>query len=211
MKKLITLLENISSVDTDLYSKIKFGGTSSSDKINSSLLKDVNDAADDVEIKITIGTAVSGHDKMTTSGRESRHSTGEAVDISRINGVGWSSKSDAESKQILYKIESFVSNLRSKGYVINNESGNPKSVLYFGFPGHNNHIHVSNKVGSSSTDEKSTEEKPTEEKPKSGSETFASKFMSDIITKAAKPIFGFNESKEKRILLNIEKIKNLIK
>ena len=211
MKKLITLVETISSVNTDLYSKIKFGGTSSSDKINSSLLNDVDEAADDAKIKVTIGTAVSGHDRMTTSGRESRHPTGEAVDISRINGIGWSSKSDAESKQILDSIERFVSNLRNKGYVINNESGNNKAVLYFGFPGHNNHIHVSNKVGGASTDKKSTEEKPTEEKPTSSADTFASKFVSDIINKAAKPMFGFNESKEKRILLNIEKIKNLLK
>ena len=211
MKKLITLLEDIGSVDTASYPNIKFGGTSSSDKINLDLLTDINNAADDSGIKVTIGTAVSGHDRMTSTGAVSRHSTNEAVDIPRINGVGWSSKSDAESKQILSKIESFVSNLKNKGYVINKEYGNPKSVLYFGVADHNNHIHVSNKIGSPSTDEKSKEEKSKEEKSSSNPETFATNFLTDIISNVAKPMFGLNESKQKRILLNIEKIKNLLK
>jgi len=211
MKKLITIMEDIGSVDTASYPNIKFDGTSSSDKINLDLLTDINNAADDSGIKVTIGTAVSGHNRMTSTGAVSRHATNQAVDINRINGVRWSSKSDAESKQILNKIESFVSNLKNKGYVINKEYGNPKSVLYFGVADHNNHIHVSNKVDGLSTDEKPTDEKPTDKKPTSSPDKFATNFLTNMITNVAKPMFGLNESKEKRILLNIEKIKNLIK
>ena len=203
MKKLINLLEAVGSVDTTSYPNIKFGGSSSSDKINLSLLSDINAAANSSGIKVTIGTAVSGHDETTSSGNKSRHPTGEAVDISRINGVGWTSKSDADSKKILSSIESFVSNLRNAGYSVNSESGNPKSVLYFGFPGHDNHVHVSSTVGSSSTDTKI-------EKPETDSHEVAKKFAIDTLTGMFKPMFNMSESKEKKIILNIEKIKKLL-
>ena len=209
MKKLITLLENEMSEVTDVYDNVNFkdnvvgNSKPSKDKINTALLRDIQTAAKDAGVKVDITTAVSGHDTGT------RHESGNAVDIAIINNkaVSLSNRDDADK---------FVDALVQLGYKKNVESGNPKSVLTFGFKGHNNHVHVSNKGGTSSTDEKSKEEKSKEEKskeekPESSAETFASKFMSDIITKAAKPIFGFNESKEKRIQLNIEKIRNLIK
>jgi len=198
MKKLTQLIEAVGSVDTSSYPNIKFAGSSSSDKINLPLLTDINTAANATGIDVTISTAVTGHREMTSSGNVSRHTTGEAVDISRINGVGWSSKSDAETKQILNKIESFVSNLRNMGYSINRESGNPKSILYFGFPGHNGHIHVSSQSNSSSS---------------SGIESTNSvgdDYVIKAITNAVKPLLGLNENKEKRILLNIEKIRKLL-
>jgi len=207
MKKLRTIFEEVGSVDTTSYPNIKFEGSTASDKINLSLLSDINAAANAAGITVSLGTAVSGHREMTSSGNVSRHTTGEAVDISRVNGVGWKSKSDAESKKILNGIESFVSNLRNAGYVVNNESGNPKSVLYFGFPDHNDHIHVSNKVGSPEA-EKST--KPEETAP-SSAEEYATDTLINALSGAFKPLLGLNESKQKRIILNIEKIKNLIK
>jgi hypothetical protein len=203
MKKLINLLEEVGSVDTTSYPNIKFEGATASDKINLSLLSDINAAANSSGIRVTLGTAVSGHKETTSSGNESRHTTGEAVDLTRINGVRWSSKSDAESKKILSSIESFVSNLRNAGYTINSESGNPKSVLYFGFPGHDNHIHVSSKVDGSSTDTKI-------EKPTTDSHEAAKKFATDTLTGMFKPMFNMSESKEKRVILNIEKIKKLL-
>jgi len=204
MKKLITILEAVGSVDTTSYPNIKFEGSTASDKINLSLLSEINGAANAAGIRVSIGTAVTGHKEMTSSGNVSRHTTGEAVDISRVNGVGWKSKSDAESKNILSSIESFVSNLRNAGYTVNSESSNPKSVLYFGFPNHNNHIHVSNKVGSPESNTN------PEETTSTSAEDYAEETLINALTSAFKP-FGFNESKEKRIILNVEKIKNLLK
>jgi len=204
MKKLITLLETIGSVDTTNYPNIKFEGASASDKINLSLLSEINAAANAAGITVTIGTANSGHRETTSSGNPSRHKTGEAVDISKINGTGWSSKSDAESKKILTNIQKFVSNLREAGYTINSESGNPKSVLYFGFPEHENHIHISNKDGSSTST--STIEKPTS----TSAEEYATDYLVKALGKVINPMLGINESKQNRILKDIQKIKNLL-
>ena len=207
MKKLITIIEEVGSVDTTNYPNIKWGGVASSDKINLSLLSDINAAANAAGVTVTIGTANTGHKETTSSGNPSRHKTGEAVDISMVNGMGWKSKSDAESKKILGGIESFVNNLRNAGYTVNNESGNSKAVLYFGFPEHDNHIHISNKVGSSSSE---VSAKPEEPAP-SSAEEYATDTLVNALSGAFKPLLGLNESKQKQIILNIKKIKNLIK
>jgi len=207
MKKLRTIFEEVGSVDTTSYPNIKFEGSTASDKINLSLLSDINAAANAAGITVSLGTAVSGHREMTNSGNVSRHTTGEAVDISRVNGVGWKSKSDAESKKILGGIESFVNNLRNAGYTVNSESGNSKAILYFGFPEHDNHIHISNKVGSPSSE---VSAKP-EETTSTSAEDYATDTLVNALSGAFKPLLGLNESKQKRIILNIEKIKNLLK
>jgi hypothetical protein len=204
MKKLITLVEAIEKVDTSKYSNIKWEGAASSDKINSSLLSEINAAANAADITVTISTANTGHRTNTSSGNVSRHKTGEAVDISKINGSGWSSKQDAQSKNILNQIESFVNKLSYAGYKVNSESGNIKSVLYFGFPEHNNHIHVSSQADKISTDldnDLDNDELEPEDAGKS--------FMVDLISGAAKAL-GLNESKQNRVLKDIQKIKNLL-
>jgi hypothetical protein len=203
MKKLITLIEAIEKVDTSKYSNIKWEGAALSDKINSSLLAEINAAAKAAYIMVTISTANTGHRTNTSSGNISRHKTGEAVDISKINGVGWSSKRDAQSKNILSQIESFVTKLSSAGYKVNSESGNIKSVLYFGFPGHNDHIHVSSQANNStlSSDLSSNTSSPRQE--------VGQNFVVDLISKAAETM-GLTESKKNRVIQNIEKIKNLL-
>ena len=203
MKKLTTLLEELGSIDTTSYPNIKFEGSGLSDKVNLSLLKDINNAANASGIKVTISSIVTGHRDKTSSGNVSRHTTGEAVDISKVNGIGWSSKSEAGSKNILTGIESFVTNLKNYGYVINQESSNPKSILYFGFPDHENHIHISNKVGEA--------ELPDDKKDTKSSTSYAREYLVKSISGLVKPMFGLNESKEKRIIQNIDKIKNLLK
>jgi len=200
MKKLITLVEAIEKVDTSKYSNIKWEGAASSDKINSSLLSEINAAANAADITVTISTANTGHRTNTSSGNVSRHKTGEAVDISKINGSGWSSKQDAQSKNILNQIESFVSKLSYAGYKVNSESGNIKSVLYFGFPEHNDHIHVSSRADKISTDLDNDELEP---------EDAGKSFMVDLISGAAKAL-GLSESKQNRVLKDIQKIKNLL-
>lgn len=143
MKKRIH--EGPQAVNQSLYTSVNFkdgvvgNSTPSRDNINPSLLADVEAAAKKVGITASVTTAVTGH----RAG--SRHETGHAVDIAMINGQGFSSKADAEKKGIYQAINSFVQALSSMGYVINSESGNDKAVLTFGFPNHDNHVHVSRK------------------------------------------------------------------
>jgi hypothetical protein len=107
------------------------------DKINPSLLDDVDEAAKRANVKVSITTAVSGHRKG------SRHEKGLAVDIAMINGQGYRSENDAKKKGIYEPIMRFVHELEKMGYTKNTESGNDKAVLTFGFPQHHHHVHVS--------------------------------------------------------------------
>jgi hypothetical protein len=135
-----TILENRNIVEaSDIYDNVDFkdyvvGNSSpSKDKINPVLLQDIQNAASAAGVKVDITTAVSGHKKGT------RHETGNAVDIAVINGkaVRPSNKDD---------VNKFVDVLVSMGYTKNSESNNDKAVLTFGFPGHDNHIHISNRT-----------------------------------------------------------------
>ena len=112
-------------------------GTPASDKINPTVLSDVSKAAVAAGVKVSITTAVSGHHTSPPS----RHSSGNAVDIAVIDGVSVRPKATNRAD-----IDKFVSELISMGYVRNSESGHDKAVLTFGFPGHDNHVHVSSKV-----------------------------------------------------------------
>jgi hypothetical protein len=133
---------------TDVYDNVDFKdnvvgkSTPSKDTINLALLQDVQTAAKNAGLKVDITTAVSGHDKGT------RHETGNAIDISVINGkaVSLSNRGDADK---------LVDELVKMGYTKNTEnSSNPKAILTFGFKGHDNHVHVSNTTTqSSSTDD----------------------------------------------------------
>ena len=131
----------------DTYSNITFANRTKNDRLPKNLLDDIQSAADYAGITAQIDWAKTGHRKVSKSGNISRHWYGWAVDISHIDGKGWSSKSSAKKQGILDGIEKFVSYLKSKGYSINSEIGNDKSVLYFGFSGHDDHLHVSNKSG----------------------------------------------------------------
>lgn len=133
---------------TDVYDNVDFKdnvvgkSTPSKDTINLALLQDVQTAAKNAGLNVDITTAISGHRPSP------RHDAGNAVDISKINGksVSLSNRSDADK---------LVDALIKMGYTKNQEgSSNPKSVLTFGFEGHDNHVHVSNTTTqSSSTDD----------------------------------------------------------
>ena len=133
---------------TDVYDDVDFKdnvvgkSTPSKDKINLALLQDVQTAAKNAGLKVDITTAISGHRPSP------RHDAGNAVDISKINGesVSLSNRGDADK---------LVDALIKMGYTKNQEgSSNPKSVLTFGFKGHDNHVHISNTTTqSSSTDD----------------------------------------------------------
>ena len=140
-KKLMNIKEYAQAYDN--YSNVDFKdlvvGRSkpSQDAINPALLQDVQTAAKNAGVKVDITTAVSGHgtDKPT------RHTLGNAVDVAIINGKSVSSSNRGDA-------DKFVAELTRMGYVKNREVGNPKAVLTFGFPGHDNHVHVSNTSGS---------------------------------------------------------------
>lgn len=185
MKKYIT--EAPQSVDASKYKDINFKqighGNPLSDKINPSLLADVDKAAKIAGTKASVTTAVSGHKKGT------RHESGLAVDIAMFDGVGYSSLEDAKKKGIYDKIEKFVKALEGMGYKINSESGNDKAVLWFGFPNHHHHVHISRKSDdgeSSSTTQTSTTSDAT-----SGDTTSGKKEMSNFDMMGGNQLMGF--------------------
>lgn len=149
------ILENKRIVEaSDVYDNVDFEnighGNPASDNINTALLQDIETAAKTAGVKVDITTAVSGHKEKTKSGNTSRHPSGNAVDIAKINdrAVSLSNRADADK---------LVAALISMGYTKNAEGpSNPKSVLTFGFEGHDNHVHVSNTTSSPSTTTKST-------------------------------------------------------
>ena len=162
----MTILEDYITVNDGGYDFIDSDKDSTRyDKINRALLDDINKAAKDVGLEVTITTASSGH-----SSKKSRHSSGNAVDIALINGKGSggatnSSNGDSSFRKMGDKI---VSKLESMGYKRNSESGNEKAVLWQTNLGgnHYNHIHVSNK-GTTTTqgDDKSTTTDNSTKKP----------------------------------------------
>jgi len=150
MKKLIQLLEASIQISSLSCGNVKVDGDSSGDKVNENLLNDICKAAKNANVRVTITTAISGHAAETASGNASRHPSGNAVDISLVNETPVKTPSNRGN------VDNFVNQLEMLGYTKNSESGNPKSVLTFGFPGHNNHVHVSNTEQSSISSSGST-------------------------------------------------------
>ena len=153
MKNILTLKEHINRTKklmnifevSDVYSNIEFvdnvvgNSRPSQDNINTALLDDVQTAAKNAGVTVDVTTAVSGHNSLP-----SRHPSGNAIDIAIINNksVSINNRDDADK---------FVNELIKLGYIKNVEKGNPKAVLTFGFSGHDNHVHVSNTSGSSTS------------------------------------------------------------
>jgi hypothetical protein len=153
-----TILENKNVNEAlDVYDNVDFkdgvvgNSRPTSDNINLALLQDIETAAKKAGVKVDITTAITGHKKGT------RHETGNAVDIAIINGkpVNISNKTN---------VNKLVDALIDMGYVKNKEdSSTPKSVLTFGFPGHDNHVHISNtnQFPSNNTNTTGNEETPS--------------------------------------------------
>ena len=133
---------NIKTINAN-YPNVNFkdgvvaGSNPSTDNINVNLLKDISTAAVDTGITVSVTTSVSGHHLTPPS----RHSGGNAVDIAIIDGIPVNPRASNRAK-----IDEFVTALQKLGYKKNAENGNPKALLTFGFPGHDNHVHISNKV-----------------------------------------------------------------
>jgi len=113
--------------------------------LNPNLIDDIKKAAEAAGVTVKISTAKTGHKTNTSSGHRSRHADGLAVDISEINGLNWNSKQHAIQLGAYEPAEAFADELVKLGYTKNNEYGNDKAILTFGFKDHDNHIHVSRK------------------------------------------------------------------
>jgi hypothetical protein len=134
----------------DVYDNVDFkdgivkGSYPSRDNINVALLQDIEKAAKIAGVQVDITTAISGHESLP-----SRHPSGNAVDISMINGKAVSPSNSGDANKL-------VQALVSMGYTKNQEgSANPKAVLTFGVKGHDNHVHISNTTSSPSTEQPS--------------------------------------------------------
>ena len=208
MKKLIQLLEANIQVSSLSCANVKVDSDTSGDKVNDALLNDICKAAKNAQVTVTITTAISGHAAETAAGNPSRHPSGNAVDISLINETPVKTPSNREN------VDNFVNQLEILGYTKNSESGNPKSVLTFGFPGHDNHVHVSNNEqstgtpGSSGTTSTSGTTASTSSDTVSASKTAASNFMNAQIGSTFGPLLGLTENRVNR---EISKIRNLLK
>ena len=192
-----SILENRNVLEaSDVYDNVDFEnighGNPASDNINTALLQDVQTAAKSAGLKVDITTAVSGHGTKTKRGNISRHPSGNAVDIAKINGksVSLSNRADADK---------LVAALISMGYTKNSEGpSNPKSVLTFGFEGHDNHVHVSNTTSSTSqapkTSSNSTSSGDTSSGDTSTTTTTGGSFAREI-GKSILNAIGINEEK----------------
>ena len=135
------------------YPDLIFASRTLGDDINQALLDDLQAAAKLTGYKVNVNFAKTDHGQKTASGNVSRHWTNQAVDIGSIGGKVVS----LANRDV---VDRYVNALVGMGYTKNAEGGNVKSVLTFGFPAHDDHIHVSNTTGtpsqSTSTSDTST-------------------------------------------------------
>jgi len=153
-KSILKEFDTVRLADTN-YSNVKFDNDATrNDSVNQSLLDDIQQAAANVGIVATITSAKSGHKEKTKSGYTSRHMSGAGVDIGLLNGVGSGGASNSSNGSTEFRAlgNKLKDSLVSMGYTWNNESGNPKAVLWQTDTGgnHYNHLHVSNNSGESS-------------------------------------------------------------
>jgi hypothetical protein len=132
------------------YPNLIFSRRTKADKLNKTLLDDIQKATEISNTKVTIDFAKKGHGKYAASGYVSRHYEGFAVDIDWIYFEGKKYLVSPSNQNIVAK---FTSALSSMGYHKNSEfykknNGEkvryPKAYLTFGANDHDNHVHVSN-------------------------------------------------------------------
>jgi peptidoglycan hydrolase-like protein with peptidoglycan-binding domain len=139
---------------TTSYSNVDIDNDSTqTDKVNKALLDDVQTAAKNAGVTVTITTATSGHPSLNSS-KPSRHKTNSAVDIAIIDGESSGGATSQNNGNPQFRIlgNKLVDELVKLGYVLNSEGSNPKSVIWQTNTGgnHFNHVHVSNKSNQSS-------------------------------------------------------------
>lgn len=144
---------------TETLPNVEINPELSQDELPFSLLNDINTAARNAGVVVKITTAKTGHRGVTTTGRVSRHAKGQAVDISRINGIGSNGATNGNNGNPKFRDlgNRFALELENLGYTRNSESGNPKAFIWQTNVGgnHYNHIHISNNIITSDNSQKS--------------------------------------------------------
>lgn len=203
MKKLIQLLESNIKLNSHGCSNIGVDSDISLNLINDVLLNGICSAAKSANVNVQITSAVSDHPEKTDSGAISRHSKGQAVDISKINGVPVKDPSNKNN------VNNFVNQLEQLGYERNSEGSNTKSVLWQ-MADHYDHVHVSNteqnSTTSSSGSTSSSDSTSTDGTTKASSG--ARSYMNAQIGATFGPLLGLTENRVNR---EISKIKKLLK
>ena len=119
--------------------------------INPILISDIIKALKAINMRAEISWARTGHSKYTNSGSISRHWSGNAVDISVIEGVGnpegKGSNKGIGNANFMKNGDRLVAELQKMGYTFG-ERGKTKGYLWRTNTGGNhwNHVHVSNKA-----------------------------------------------------------------
>jgi len=218
MKKLINLLETNVTVSSLGLSNTTTDTDTSNDLISPTLLNDINTAAKNANVNVKITTAVSGHRETTTSGNPSRHIPGNAVDIAMINNKAVSTANRADA-------DAFVAQLKNMGYTTNGEvsyTETPKVVLWQ-VPQHYDHVHISNttdvesSVGDSVTPStavaaaKNKQMDDFDAAAKRMNQSFVEPGISAFTGKSPEVAAESISSKEKKLINEISKIKNLLK
>ena len=205
MKKLIQLLEANIKLNSHGCPNIIVDSDIALDSVNELLIKDICTAAKNSGVNVSITTAVSDHPVETESGAVSRHSKGQAVDISKING-----KSVREAT-IKSSADNFVEQLEQLGYTRNSEGGNKKSVLWQ-MDDHFNHIHVSNTEEKTTADGTTSTSGTTTTNKTDDIDTIAKQGSKNLINSLLGSAFGDTLGlKEQRVNKEIDKIRNLLK
>ena len=204
MKKLIQLLEAKIKLNSSGCPNIEVDSDIALDLVNDALLSGICSAAKAAGVNVKITTATSDHPVETDSGSISRHSTGNGVDISIINGKA---VKDASNRP---NVDNFVNKLEQLGYARNSEGSNKKSVLWQ-MDDHYNHVHVSNMEETSSNDGTTTSGTTTTNKT-DDIDTIAKQGSENLINSLLGSAFGDTLGlKEQRVNKEIDKIRNLLK
>jgi len=205
MKKLIQLLEAKIKLNSSGCPNIEVDSDIALNLVNDALLSGICSAAKSAGVNVKITTAVSDHPVETDSGSISRHSTGNGVDISIINGKA---VKDASNKP---NVDNFVSKLEQLGYARNSEGSNKKSVLWQ-MADHYNHVHVSNMEETSSNSGTTTTSGTTGTAGANDIDTIAKQGSENLVNSLLGSAFGNTLGlKEQRVNKEISKIKNLLK
>jgi hypothetical protein len=208
MKKLIQLLEAKIKLNSSGCPNIEVDSDIALDLVNDALLSGICSAAKAAGVNVKITTATSDHPVETDSGSISRHSTGNGVDISIINGKA---VKDASNRP---NVDNFVDKLEQLGYVRNSEGSNKKSVLWQ-MDDHYNHVHVSNMEETASNSGTSGTSGTNGTSGTSGTDdvdTIAKQGSENLINSLLGSAFGDTLGlKEQRVNKEIDKIRNLLK
>lgn len=205
MKKLIQLLEAKVKLNSSGCPNIEVDSDIALDLVNDALLSGICTAAKAAGVNVKITTATSDHPVETDSGSISRHSTGNGVDISIINGKA---VKDASNKP---NVDNFVGKLEQLGYARNSEGSNKKSVLWQ-MDDHYNHVHVSNMEEISSNSGTSGTNGTSGTSGTDDVDTIAKQGSENLINSLLGSAFGNTLGlKEHRVNKEINKIRNLLK